>query len=319
MSKPFPILLGDDARFIPRKKGLTPEYFYLREPVSVTKLDRRYVGEVLYLAGDIATDNGVMIVGIGSEEIHVPYMQVPFNVSKLIGNYCILRSADVIGAEGLSAIPGPKVNSSILAVYDHLNKQRNFSLRGIFDKFCVTSNDSQSPALIKAAGLHDALLKLGAPLSREKVEQLVVNMDLDEKGGLDYEEFKQAVTQEPTQLENWASMLPLAGMLASSLPVSGNKGDQALRDFSRLRDEDIEIAVEAFTVGLRRLLGEEKAAMGQIFDNIDRKARAAMGLANGVSAVSKFKCFKMSTGKVADYHNGLSRRIGTPPNLEPNE
>eukprot|EP00291_Cryptomonas_curvata_P027813 CAMPEP_0172212760 /NCGR_PEP_ID=MMETSP1050-20130122/37213_1 /TAXON_ID=233186 /ORGANISM="Cryptomonas curvata, Strain CCAP979/52" /LENGTH=288 /DNA_ID=CAMNT_0012893511 /DNA_START=614 /DNA_END=1477 /DNA_ORIENTATION=+ len=142
-------------------------------------------------------------------------------------------------------------------------------------------------------------------------------MDLDEKGGLDYEEFKQAVAQLPTQLEKWASMLPLAGMLASSLPIRGSEGDQALRDFSRLRDEEIETAAEAFKVGLRRLLLEEKAAMRLIFDNVDSKAsEAAKASAKGVSAVSKFKTFKMSTGTVADYHSGLSSRIGAPnPNF----
>ncbi len=182
-------------------------------------------------------------------------------------------------------------------------------MKGIFDEFSEISNYNK--ALVKATGLHDALFKLGMHVSKEEVEELMMMMDLDENGGLDYEAFKRAVTQPPTQLELWASMLPLAGMLASSLPIRGNMGDQPLRDFSRLRDDEIETAVEGFTVGLRRLLHEAKLGLRQMFDIMDRRAsEAAKESAKGVSAVSKFKSFKMSTGKVADYHNGLSSRIG---------
>ena len=101
MSQPIPIRLGDDASSIPRKKGLSPEYFYLLESVSVKKLSscsRRYVGEVLSLIGDLSANNGVMIVGIGSEAIHILFTHVPFYISKLIGNYCNF-GADVIRAE----------------------------------------------------------------------------------------------------------------------------------------------------------------------------------------------------------------------------
>ena len=161
-------------------------------------------------------------------------------------------------------------------------------------------------------GLQRALLELDAPMERVKVEELMVVMDLDENGGLDFEEFKRAVAQPATQLEQWASMLPLAGILARSLPVSGGQGDQPLRDFSRLREDQIDAAVQAFGVGLTRLLLEEKATLRQMFDKVDRKAsEAAKDSAGGVSAASKFKTFKMSTGKVAEYHEGLSSRIGT--------
>ena len=148
-------------------------------------------------------------------------------------------------------------------------------------------------------------------MKRDKAEELMVAMDLDENGGLDFEEFKRALQQQPTQLEQWAGMLPLAGMLARSLPVSSGQGDQPLRDFSRLADVEIDAAVEVFSTGLKLLLSTARASTRQMFDSMDKKAfEAAKDLADGVSAVSKYKTFKMSTGTVADYHEGLSSRIG---------
>jgi hypothetical protein len=91
-------------------------------------------------------------------------------------------------------------------------------------------------------------------------------MDLDGNGSLDFEEFKHAVQHQPTELEQWASMLLLAGMLATSLPVCDGPGDKPLRDFSRLGDDEIETAIEVFSAGLKRLLISARA---------DRKASEA--------------------------------------------
>jgi hypothetical protein len=147
-------------------------------------------------------------------------------------------------------------------------------------------------------------------MEKEKAAELMLMMDLDENGGLDFEEFKRAVQQPPTQLEQWTSMLPLAGLLARCLPVSGEQGDQALRDFSRLSEDGINTAVEVFSEGLRQLLMQAKDKTKQMFDTVDQKANeAAKDTADGVSAASKFKTFKMSTGKVEDYHKGLSGKF----------
>ncbi len=144
---------------------------------------------------------------------------------------------------------------------------------------------------------------------------MMERMDLDENGGLDYEEFKRAAIQPPTQLEQWASMLPIAGLLARSLPVSAGPGDQPLRDFSRLDEDTISTAVDVFSWGLKRLLLREQATLMQVFKNVDEKASAAKDEA--VSVVTKFKTFKMSTGKVADYYVGLAGRIGKSLDLGP--
>ncbi len=216
----------------------------------------------------------------------------------------------------------------------YLDRQGDAYLKGVFDKFagisdhCVAAGDTENinthhhdgvfsdskPKLepcIRAEGLQAALLELGVRMDRNKVEELLVLMDLDESSDLNFEEFKRAVQQPPTQLEQWAGMLPLAGLLARSLPVSGGQGAQPLRDFSRLDDIEINTAVEVFSAGLKRLLITAQATSRLMFENMDKKAfEASKDLADGVSAVSKFKTFKMSTGNVADFYEGLFSRTG---------
>ena len=199
------------------------------------------------------------------------------------------------------------LDAGISAVNQYLDQQGDSFLKGVFDKFAdVSILIPGSKPTIKTEGLQHALLELGVHMAREKVEALVTAMDIDESGSLDFEEFKLAVQQQPTQLEQWASMLPLAGMLARSLPVSGGQGDISLREFSKLEENEVNTAVEVFSEGLRRLLMQAKDTLRQMFNNVDKRASEAEN-----SAVAKFKSFKMSTGKVADYHRGLSSRIGT--------
>jgi hypothetical protein len=192
----------------------------------------------------------------------------------------------------------------ISTVHQYLDMKRDSFLRRVFDKFAEGS-------LMRTRGLQNALIELSVSVEAEEVEKLITAMDPDEKGGLDFEEFKRAVQPPQTQLEQWSSMLPLAGMLARSLPVSGGQGDQPLRDFSRLDEDDINTTVKVFSEGLRRLLMEAKEAARVMFSSVDKKAlEASKDSAGGVSVVSKYKTFKMSTGKVKEYFEGISSRIG---------
>ena len=135
------------------------------------------------------------------------------------------------------------------------------------DDTAISESKSKVKAFVKTDGLHSALLELGVLMEREKVEELMVAMDIDGNGGLVFEDFKRAVQQTPTQLEQWASMLPLAGILARSLPVSDGQGDQPLRDFSRLGDTEINTAVKVFSEALTLLLITARATSKQLFDS----------------------------------------------------
>jgi hypothetical protein len=220
----------------------------------------------------------------------------------------------------------------ISAVNRYLDRREDTYLEEVFNKYaklcsgtadetimehtCADTEAISNPkfkAVVRTTELQDALSELGRlPEERGNVEEMITVMDLDGNDGLDFEEFKRAVQQMPTQLEQWASTLPLAGMLASSLPVRDGQGDKPLRDFNRLSEDEINTAADAFREGLKRLLMTAQHASRQMLDKADKMAiEVAKESADGVSAVSKFKTYKMSTGNVSDYHAGLFSRIGT--------
>ena len=68
----------------------------------------------------------------------------------------------------------------------------------------------------------------------------------------------------------------------------------------------IDTAVKVFSEGLKLLLISVRARTRRMDKNA---SEAAKDLVDGVSAVSKYKPFKMSTGTVSDYHEGLASRI----------
>ncbi len=167
---------------------------------------------------------------------------------------------------------------------------------------------SKLVAMLKPSGLQKALQELGVQMDSDAVGKLFVSMDLDENGGLDFEEFKRAVQQPVTPLEQWVAMLPINGMLSRSFPVCGGPGDQVLRSISKLGADEIHATVDVFSRALLGLLLEARSNLQQMFRRIDEKAAEAAKGSGG--AVAKFKTFKMRTGTVEDYVGGISGRVG---------
>jgi hypothetical protein len=206
--------------------------------------------------------------------------------------------------------------------------QENDFLKKIFERFALSAQCSESvsseasslPAtkrskvtheangMLDATGLQKALLELGVTMESDQVKKLHVSMDVDENGGLDFEEFKRAIQQPATPLELWVAMLPIHGMLARSFPICG-QGHEALRNMSLLGDKDIETTINVFSEALRGVLVSAQADLRRMFEVVD--AKAADAAKGQFSAVSKFKTFKMKTGTVKDYFEGIAIRVGT--------
>ena len=107
--------------------------------------------------------------------------------------------------------------------------------------------------MLKPTGLQKVLQELGVQMDFGQVEKLFVSKDLDDNGGLDFEEFKRAVQQPATPLEQWVAALPINGVLARSVPIRDGPGDQTPRNVCRLGADDINAAVEVFSTALRRV------------------------------------------------------------------
>jgi hypothetical protein len=208
----------------------------------------------------------------------------------------------------------------------YLQRQEHEFLKGLFEKFAESvqmidisdtlvsqtshsSSEEKQAAMLNSIGLQKALLELGVKMDADQVEKLIFSMDLDDNGGLDFEEFKRAAQQPATPLEQWVAMLPINGMLARSFPICGDQGYQTLRNVGRLGADDINAAVDVFSAALRHLLVEAQTKLRQMFKMVDE--RAAEAAKESVSAVSKYKTFKMRTGTVKDYVEGIAGRVGT--------
>ena len=131
----------------------------------------------------------------------------------------------------------------------------------------------------------------------------MVMTDMDKNGGLDFEEFRRALMKPPTKLEQWVDTLPLAGMLASCF-ILPEGGDQ-LHEVSLLSAENLNAIAEAYAHGLKKVLMDAQINLKETLDSMETKAKESAG---GES--SKYKTFKMSTGSVPHYIEGLTGRIG---------
>jgi hypothetical protein len=152
-----------------------------------------------------------------------------------------------------------------------------------------------------------ALEDCGVKLSSEEREVAFKCADLDESGGLSLAEFRTAV-KTPTRLEQWAGALPLARLLAHCLALRANDLEDPVGELSELSDAGLDEAVGVFSAGVRRILADAQAQL--------RKGLAAMReqAAESAGGHSKFQTFAMSSGKVENFHNGLTERTGeTPP------
>ena len=79
----IPVILGQDSTPIPRKKGLSWEYFYKGEPISAVRSDgRRTIGEVISVSQE-----GITLALGGGVEKRIPAAEIPQLVSKLVGPY----------------------------------------------------------------------------------------------------------------------------------------------------------------------------------------------------------------------------------------
>ena len=199
-------------------------------------------------------------------------------------------------------------------VFDQFSVQVDLPVDSLDSPSCPDSSSKSKYKYVKMllpTGLQKALLEMGVQMDLDQVNKLFISMDLDDNGGLDFEEFKRAAQQPATPLEQWIAMLPINGMLARSFPVcAGQPGDQALRSVSRLSIAEINATVDVFSAALRDVLLDARARLQQMFDKVDQKA------ANGSDgAVTKYKTFKMRTGTVSDYIKGISGRVGAYPSL----
>lgn len=200
----------------------------------------------------------------------------------------------------------PELLKRLQESVDLFLRKRDMSfMNEIFSKHSRV-NASGGKRVVANDGLKGALGELGIKISDQEAGDLVKILDVDGSGGLDWEEFQAAVLKPPCQLDQWADTLPLSGLLARCLQVVIPDPDKdQLREMSRLSAEKLEAAAEAASRGLKLLLAEAQAQLQRVFAKMDAKALEPEG-----GSVGKFTTYKMSTGLVKQYFEGLVGRVG---------
>ena len=186
----------------------------------------------------------------------------------------------------------------------------NFLLQKAFDQH-ATKSDASADLALDSASLGQALQELG-PASGD-AQAVLVDMDLNKDGRVDFEEFLSAMTM-PSAAEAWAKRGAWWEIVAGSMPCGETKGsghDDPLRRIAELSDEEVAAVWEVIAEEMEAELRSRISDLRRSFEQMDgAKKKNEEG---GAGASVKFQTFKASAGTVEDFHKGLGGRVGINP------
>jgi hypothetical protein len=170
-------------------------------------------------------------------------------------------------------------------------------------KRCFEGYKHMAIGVVDAEKRKSLLMESLKPFNRANVHEnkslTVVLQNLDSKFyEVSFDEYKQVVSC-PTSCESWAQSLPVVQLLADALP-KGKTEEAQLKILSCLSDEQIDAVVDVYGCGLKRLLTASRDEIKACFSKAEIENQAA----------SKFEVFTATCGSIADFHQGISGRIG---------
>jgi hypothetical protein len=184
-----------------------------------------------------------------------------------------------------------------VAVFFNLRDSETSYISELFKKHANSRTN-----LLTAESTRSALREIGVRLTAEEAAVLFEIFDTDDNGGLDLQEFMKAI-KYPGKVEQWADSLPLSKLLAHCL--SFKESDDQLREVSSLSSDELCASIKAYSKCLQTILTNALDELKKCYAEMDRMTADSANEAN-----SKFQTFKMSSGKVEDFHRGLQGRVG---------
>ena len=151
----------------------------------------------------------------------------------------------------------------------------------------------------------DALAALGFPQGELDCEAKFMEMDINNDGLVDIDEFLVAA-KLPSNVEVWAKSIAWWQPVADAIPLK--PGADELRAVANLSNEEVDVICDSLLIAIKRMLLEEVTRLKASFQTMDLKSLDSQG-----KAAIKFKTFKASCGKVLDFHEGLKGRVGYIP------
>jgi Ca2+-binding EF-hand superfamily protein len=186
-------------------------------------------------------------------------------------------------------------------------KIRNQVLEGFlrrsvqFVQATFDAHKDKTKQVIFASSLGRALSDMGVHSEPTEIEELLKSWDLNDDGGLDFQEFASLVSM-PSPTEEWVAALPLTKLVSDALPRASCSAKDQLRHLSKTTPEELKVSCEIITEKLLEVLQEKLDDLKKSFEKLDSEHAAESN--------PKFQIFKMGVGNIADFHEGLSSRIG---------
>jgi hypothetical protein len=150
----------------------------------------------------------------------------------------------------------------------------------------------------------EALIKLDAAAAKGHTLDEIEVFDLDRDGQINYEEFKAAALR-PSLLETWCKSVDWWQAVADAIPL-GEDDHNPLRAVASLSEAQMDVICAEAAKSIREILSGKASQLRAAFRAMDEKAQS------NEQEQSKYATpFKASAGNTADYHKGLSDRVGT--------
>jgi WD40 repeat protein/regulator of replication initiation timing len=193
----------------------------------------------------------------------------------------------------------PKCSAGIVSGKNRRNEQY---LRGVFNRHKHAQAGLSRQNLVQALQDVDAP---NIPISVQDIADVMNQFDANRNGVLEFGEFQQAV-YDPDELQVWLGekQLPIA---ADALRPLVGRGSDQLKTFSQLSPADIEHAAAAtcaFIPSMLKELHQELQAAFAVQSQIEADMKAVPSKFNDLD--------KMACGTIADFHKGLTGRVGMP-------
>jgi hypothetical protein len=170
-------------------------------------------------------------------------------------------------------------------------------LREIFDAYRTDKLSKES--------FKEALIKLDVDAAKGHTLDEIEVFDLDRDGQIKFEDFKAAALR-PSPLETWCKSVDWWQAVADAIPSGEDDDNNPLRAVASLSDTQMDVICAEAAKSIREILSDKASQLRDAFRAIDIKAQSNQ------QQQSKYATpFKASAGTTADYHKGLSDRVGT--------
>jgi hypothetical protein len=206
-------------------------------------------------------------------------------------------------ATGETEEPADSVTESASAVRqqiaDAMLKRGNENIEAVYRKY---ANDGCG---ICKKDFFDALYHVRLEeIKPDDADMMFDNMDMDNNGLLDLNEFRRAVSARSSFEQFIAQAIPFSELISTSLPRK--KATDQLTTFMELTSAQISKIVRAISAELESLLTAKAKALRESYE----AAAAKQISSDSASSASKFSVLELKAGNITDYHNGLSGRVG---------